>query len=466
MRIFILLLAVLSVASCARVPVATYQPTRDIPPGAAPAPIMFSGYRVDLPVGQDVGVVSKGGRFCGWPYVPVGRNYLRDQFDSESMKNAFGDILEAQGYDVVGNRAVMFDADEDLMRGEYKIAARITDVQLDACQQESGTLFWVFTGRAGTEGEFFMTIDWTVYDNMDRSVVYKTRTQGYSLRRMPNQEGLALLITDAFEMAAHNLGTDPVFHDLVFAGTRPPKTEKSPGEDRPRLFDPRETVELHATPLSKRPFENDAERLRQAAVMIETGIGHGSGFFISPQGHILTNDHVVGDAHRVRVSLPGYKNAIPAEIIRRSDLRDAALLKLEYIPDDLRIVTAPIRRDWPAVSETIFAVGAPMDRYLANTVTRGIVSAHRTAFVRARKQNRIQADVEIHAGNSGGPLLDAHGNIVGIAVEGYGDDEAGIGLNLFIPIAEALEALNITIHGDAPAPDKPLPLAPKRMIQN
>jgi S1-C subfamily serine protease len=73
----------------------------------------------------------------------------------------------------------------------------------------------------------------------------------------------------------------------------------------------------------------------------------------------------------------------------------------------------------------------------------------------------IQSDVEIHAGHSGGPLLDAHGNVVGMAVEGYGGADAGIGLNLFIPVEEALESLDITVAGDAPA-GAPLPL----MIQN
>ncbi len=469
MRFLLLLLTALSLSSCARVQTAAYNPTLDIPPDAHPAPVMFSGYRVDLPPGQDIGVMSKGGRFCGWPYVPVNRTYLRGQFDDESMRNVFGDMLEGQGYDVVGNRTIMFDEDEEFMRSEYKIAARITDVQMDACQQESGSLFWVFTGRAGTEGEFFMTIDWTVYDNLDRSVVYKTRTQGYSLRRVPNQEGLGLLITDAFEMAAHNLGTDPVFHDLIFAGVKPQDTKEKSNhsDDHPRLFDPHEELVLPAAPLSKKTFESDAENIRQSAVMIETGIGHGSGFFVSQQGHILTNDHVVGDARRVRINIPGRREALPAEILRRSDKRDAALLRLETIPPDLKIVTRPIRREWPAVSEAIFAVGAPKDRYLANTVTRGIVSAHRTKFIRSRKQDMIQADVEIHGGNSGGPLLDAYGNVVGIAVEGYADDGGtGMGLNLFIPIADALDALDIAIDGDIPPPDKPLPLAPARMIQN
>ena len=468
MRFMLILATVLALAACARVQTASYAPAQDIPPGAHPAPVMFTGHRVDLPPGHDIGVMSEGGRFCGWPYVPVNRTILRGAFDDESMENAFHDILETQGYDVVNDRSILFDVEEELMRSEFKVAARITAVQMDACQQETGSLFWVFSSRSGIEGEFFLTIDWTVYDNLDRRVVYRTRTDGYSRRRTPNQEGLSLLITDAFEMAAHNLGTDPGFHQLIFSGIRPEKQKDARAEDnRPRLFDAREPVTLPALPLSRKPFEEDADRKRRAAVMIETGIGHGSGFFISPQGHILTNDHVVGEARRVRVSIPGYKNALPAEVLRASSRRDAALLKLEQVPPDLDIVTLPVRRDWPAVSETIFAVGAPRDRVLANTVTRGIVSAHRSKFVQARKVDMIQADVEVHGGNSGGPLLDAYGNVVGIAVMAYTDgDGAGMGLNLFIPIADALQSLDIAIDGDTPPAGAPLPLAAPRMIQN
>ena len=93
------------------------------------------------------------------------------------------------------------------------------------------------------------------------------------------------------------------------------------------------------------------------------------------------------------------------------------------------------------------AIGAPVARQLQDTVTKGIVSAHRRNFrLMGAKQNLIQADIEIHGGNSGGPLLDQYGNIAGLSVAGYGagENSTGIGLNLFVPIGEALEKLNVS----------------------
>jgi S1-C subfamily serine protease len=92
---------------------------------------------------------------------------------------------------------------------------------------------------------------------------------------------------------------------------------------------------------------------------------------------------------------------------------------------------------------------------LAATVTKGIVSAHRgddpaTGEARLRLgQPLIQADVDIQGGNSGGPLLDARGNVVAICVSGLSSTPSGgpsIGINFFIPIGDALEKLNLLLE--------------------
>jgi S1-C subfamily serine protease len=88
----------------------------------------------------------------------------------------------------------------------------------------------------------------------------------------------------------------------------------------------------------------------------------------------------------------------------------------------------------------VFALGTPLTRALQSTLTRGIVSARRSLG----GKTYLQADVAISTGNSGGPLLDKMGNVVGISVAGF---NVGENLNLFIPINEALSALNI--HVDA-----------------
>ena len=184
---------------------------------------------------------------------------------------------------------------------------------------------------------------------------------------------------------------------------------------------------------------------------------HGSGVFISREGHILTNEHVVGDSRRIRIVTGFRKTGIIAEVLRVDRPRDVALLKLEEIPDWLdmdKVMLRPVRLDWPKVGETIYAIGVPKDyRMHRNTVTKGIVSAHRSYKRNSLRLNFIQGDVETHPGSSGGPLLDEFGNLIGLSVEGYhfsndNGNRIGIGLNRFIPIQEALDAVDISYEGD------------------
>lgn len=451
--------ASLLVGCAAYVRKADYLPSKDAAPDAHPAPVMLREISFKIPVGADVGFESNQ-RFCGWPYAPVGRKVMREALDRDAARASFHDALEAQGYDVVRTIDVEFDPEDELARAEYMVAAKITDMEVEMCHREADRFLMIFSTRRGTEGEIHMTVDWTVYDALRRRTVYKTTTEGYTKRRIPNQEGLALMLDDAFGMAAHNLGADDNLYNLLFYGTQTDawKKDKVPDEsdiDRPRRFSADEEVTIINPPLLTAPLESHAERSRRAAVMIEAGGGHGSGFFITDKGHILTNAHVVGDARLVRVVSAGRQEKMIAEVLRINKARDVALIRLESVPDDLKIVTLPIRAEWPTVSETVYAIGAPQHTKLQDTLTRGIVSAHRRDYKDGSSGIRtdfIQADVTLHGGNSGGPLLDAYGNIVGLSVLGlYMDDtQRNTGLNLFVPVGEALATLDIALRGKTP----------------
>lgn len=94
----------------------------------------------------------------------------------------------------------------------------------------------------------------------------------------------------------------------------------------------------------------------------------------------------------------------------------------------------------------VFAVGAPGDAKLAGTVTRGIVSAIRSVTPGGVELTMIQSGAIVHPGTSGGPLLDAAGNVAGIAVSApalRGQTQAGV--SYFIPIADALQYLNLKL---------------------
>ena len=181
--------------------------------------------------------------------------------------------------------------------------------------------------------------------------------------------------------------------------------------------------------------------------------GHGSGFFITKEGHILTNQHVVGDAKQMRIVTPDKKHKLVAEVLRIDKVRDVALLKLTEIPKTLDIVTLPIRPEKLTVSEDIYAIGAPHSyKTLQDTVSKGIVSGHKSLKIESIRLPYFQGDVSVHKGNSGGPVLDKNGNIVGLSVLGYHVPQTsyGVGLSFFIPITEALRALNITLNDERP----------------
>ena len=102
-------------------------------------------------------------------------------------------------------------------------------------------------------------------------------------------------------------------------------------------------------------------------------------------------------------------------------------------------VQPTVRGQAPAVGETVFAIGTPLDKSLSGTLTRGVVSARRIID----SQPFIQSDVAVTHGNSGGPLLDEKGAIVGLTVSGLAPEGSQIGLNFFIPIEDALKVLAI-----------------------
>ncbi len=445
-------------ASCTKVQKVGFEQSLEHPEDAHPAPIKFDKLKTRLPVGAEIGIHRTK---CFLSFYDVGRHYLRGNINQTLIDDIFAETLEAQGFDIVSRLNIVFDEEYEgeFLRSEYKVGGKIIDAQIDACGTPNYLVGFspfkifdpLYLGISGFKGKLYLKIEWAVYDSLRRKVVYKTTTEGYVHRKAKNKEGITLMVNEAFSMAAHNLAADENFHDLIFYGTKPPQgwRKKKKKESRPRIFAPREEVTIFNKTLSKTPLTKHIERTRKVAVLVQAGAGHGSGYFISKQGHIITNAHVVGDAMRVRVVSANNDKKMIAEVLRKSDKRDVALLKLEEIPESLNIVTLPIRNEFPRVSEDIYALGAPQMRKLMDTLSKGIVSAHRKNFgIHGAKLDFIQGDVAVHGGNSGGPLLDGNGNIVGMSVSGYMYNEfkADDGLNLFIPINDALRYLNIELE--------------------
>lgn len=459
-KVFVLTFALAALSACSGLNVEKVGlQNPELPPeNAQPSPVGFNKIRYAVPTGTPIMSHSPKGALgllhCATPYGQIESGVSSRSFPNDDYRRVFLDTLEGQGYDVAGDPGRMFDEEEDMMRAIYSVGARITDIKMDLCRRLN-----MWSTYRGETGEATLTIEWTVYDLLNRKNAYKTVTKGYAVHKMPNYETIPLLLEKAFAAAVHNLGADEEFRNLIFFGNQPkekPETIEDPEEQPITKYDAHERVSIDNAALSRQPAKGRFDDILKSAVMIEAGGGHGSGFFITRSGHILTNAHVVGNASRVRVVTSGKQDKLIAEVLRVDRKRDVALLKLEEPGALPAIRTLPVRLDTPAIGDDVYAIGAPRLKQLQDTITAGIVSAHR--MERRTKQNFIQADVDIYGGNSGGPLLDEFGNVIGLSVSGFfiATDTLG-GLNWFIPIDDALAALDIDIGGSLIAA-KPQPL--------
>jgi len=160
--------------------------------------------------------------------------------------------------------------------------------------------------------------------------------------------------------------------------------------------------------------------------------GLGSGFIISRDGYIFTNNHVIEGADKIVVKLAGGKE-YPAEIVGRDANTDIALIKIK--PDGALPTAMLGDSDQLRVGDWVLAIGNPFG--LEQTVTAGIVSAKARSIGAGPYDDFIQTDASINPGNSGGPLFNLKGEVVGIntAIVAQGH---GIGFAVPINMAKAI----------------------------
>jgi serine protease Do len=157
------------------------------------------------------------------------------------------------------------------------------------------------------------------------------------------------------------------------------------------------------------------------------GMALGSGFVMESDGYIVTNDHVVDDATEVKVRFSDDRE-FEAEVIGTDQQTDLALLKIEA--DDLP--SLPLGdSDAIRVGEDVIAVGNPFG--LGGTVTRGIVSAVSRDINAGPYVDFIQTDAAINRGNSGGPLLNLEGEVIGVNSAIYSPNGGSVGVGFAIP---------------------------------
>ncbi|MBO0367897.1 DegQ family serine endoprotease [Pseudomonas shirazensis] len=162
----------------------------------------------------------------------------------------------------------------------------------------------------------------------------------------------------------------------------------------------------------------------------------GSGFIISSDGYVLTNNHVVADADEIIVRLSD-RSELQAKLVGTDPRTDVALLKVEG--KDLPIVKLGDSEKLK-VGEWVLAIGSPFG--FDHSVTKGIVSAKGRTLPNDTYVPFIQTDVAINPGNSGGPLFNMKGEVVGINSQIFTRSGGFMGLSFAIPIDVALDVSN------------------------
>ncbi|RME50792.1 MAG: PDZ domain-containing protein [Caldilineae bacterium] len=186
--------------------------------------------------------------------------------------------------------------------------------------------------------------------------------------------------------------------------------------------------------------ENEAliaavEKVKPATVTVLnfnlSGVTSGSGVIIDAAGYIVTNNHVVEGADKVEVIL-AHGGHVPAQMVGRTADFDLAVIKIDsdYVPGVARLGDSSVLRQ----GERVAAIGSALGGF-RNTVTSGVISAHNRTL--GGQRGLLQTDAPINHGNSGGPLVNLSGEVVGINVmvlrgSGFGSDVAE-GLGFAIP---------------------------------
>ena len=174
-----------------------------------------------------------------------------------------------------------------------------------------------------------------------------------------------------------------------------------------------------------------------AVVNLTDGQGTGSGFVIDQDGHIVTNNHVVGEMQRIFITFAD-RSVARGELVGTFPAGDIAVVKAERLPQGMQPVelgdSATIK-----VGQIAVAIGSPLG--LQQTVTSGIVSALNRSIEdlgeedpESSLQGLIQTDASINPGNSGGPLFDSRGRVIGMNTLIASRNQGNVGLGFAVPV--------------------------------
>lgn len=388
---------------------------------AAPSPILFAAENApsikfeatgtNVPSGTVIGSRTYG-LICSTPFDQI---VMRGGIDKRIFVAPFRTEFEAARYTVVGDDTPLFK--EQSSTAKYLVGAVVQDVKLSSC-------FRLPQLNAEASAEASITIEWQFFDPFERKVAFRASSTGQAKSRA-STDGENQALAMAFTQAARALLANQAFYDFMS------KASQAPAEEV-KLNAP--AFKLKPVPASTARFQEHATDTRAHVATVFSNSGVGSGFFIN-DGYLITNNHVVDQSKFVKVRLITGREVV-GEVVATNAHRDVALVKTEAIG----LKGLPVRATEAGIGAQVFVIGSPLGQENEGTVTSGIISTYRVE----QDQRVIQSDVAVTHGNSGGPMVDDNGNVIGITVYGRADPD-GKNLNFFIPITDALDKLGVAL---------------------
>jgi serine protease Do len=189
-------------------------------------------------------------------------------------------------------------------------------------------------------------------------------------------------------------------------------------------------------------FKQFRKGMPQAPTKPTPSLAQGSGFFISPDGFVVTNNHVVEDAEDITVTLEAGEK-YPAKLIGSDPRTDVALVKVNAEGKTFPFVEFSSKD--PRVGDWVLAVGNPFG--LGGTVTAGIISAH-NRDIGSGPYDYLQIDAAVNRGNSGGPAFDLDGKVVGMNTAIFSPSGGNVGIAFAVPAVLVKEVVSeLQSHG-------------------
>lgn len=307
------------------------------------------------------------------------------------------ETLRAQGYNVKGAENLIFGQD-DGAQADYLLGGELVD------------------GRCTTSSmgwrECWARVDWQLFKVSTQTVVYQQQVEGSwaGYNETP--------IEGAIQGSLEGLLTYPAFPAQLAREGETPEYEE---------------LTLKECPAASLTLPKELDQAKSSVLLVKTPDGIGTGVTISPDGFVLTAAHVVRGHQEVSVKTSAGIQ-LQATVLRVDNAQDVALLSM---PGSGYACTAP-RSTPPTVGEELWAIGNPLGEELSFSVTKGLVSGLREL----EDQSYVQTDAPLNPGYSGGPLLDQHGQLLGvISWKIAGASYEGLGFG--VPLEAAQSSLNL-----------------------